>query len=102
VKFSQEAYRVLEWMKLQPKLVPLLEQNRKRIYAGLYRFSAFYLIDGGQPAAALKEYGRAFRLHPATVLAAWRRVLLALLGLLGLDRLRGVYLGLRRRFKSGS
>jgi hypothetical protein len=96
VKFSQEAYRVMDWMKLQPKLVPVLEQNTKRVHAGLYCLSAFYLIDGRQPTRALREYGKALRLHPATVLAAWRRVLLALLSLLGLNRLRDLYLRLRR------
>jgi glycosyltransferase involved in cell wall biosynthesis len=100
VRFSQEAYRILEWMKLQPNLVPLMEQNKKRIYAGLHSLSAFYLIDGGQPAAALKEYWRGFWLHPVTILAAWRRVLLALLDLFGLKHIRGVYLRLRRAFKS--
>jgi hypothetical protein len=84
-------------MKTQPVLAERLACNERRVRAGLHSLSAFYLVEGGQSVAALRDYGRGFLAHPATVLRAWRRVLLALLGLLGLGRLKTLYLALRRR-----
>ena len=97
VNFSREAYRIADWVATQPALADRLARDGKRIRAGLCSLSAFYLVEGGQPAAALRDYGRGFAAHPPTVLRAWRRVLLALLNLLGLGRLKSVYLSLRRR-----
>jgi GT2 family glycosyltransferase len=97
VAFSREAYRIADWMATQPALAERLARDGKRIRAGLHSLSAFYLVEGGQPTAALRDYGRGFAAHPPTVLRAWRRVLLALLNLLGLGRLKALYLALRRR-----
>jgi hypothetical protein len=97
VAFSREAYRLAGWMKTQSSLADRLARNEKRIRAGLCSLSAFYLVEGGQSAAALRDYGRGFSAHPPTVLRAWRRVLLALLNLLGLGRLKSLYLAIRRR-----
>ena len=99
-EFTSEATRILEWMKSQPGLAPLLSRNKKRIQAGLCRLSAFYLTDGGQPAAALKAYWRGFWFHPPTILTAWRRVLYTKLSLVGLGRLHIFYSRLRRGIKS--
>jgi glycosyltransferase involved in cell wall biosynthesis len=98
-EFGAEAFRILDWMESQPALEQLLKANRSPIRAGAHRLSAFYLLDGGQPSASLREYGQAFRLHPPTTLSDWKRVLYAVLCLLGLDRLGWLYRRLRRRVK---
>jgi hypothetical protein len=98
LEFSDEIHRIAEWMETQPALAELLAQNRKRIQAGMHSLSAFYLVEGGQSRQALKEYGSVFRAHPLTGLRAWRRVIYALLTLLGIGHLRHVYLAGRRVF----
>lgn len=97
VEFAREAYRIAEWMKTQPALAERLLRNEKRIRAGLYNLSAFYLVEGGQFASALRDYGRGLAAHPPTILRAWQRILLALLGLFGLQRLKSLYLAHRRQ-----
>jgi GT2 family glycosyltransferase len=97
MEFAQEIERIAAWMPSQPALADLLAQNRKRAEAGMHSLSAFYLVDGGQPRRALTEYGRAFSAHPPTALRAWKRAAYALLSLIGLGRLRRVYLSARRK-----
>lgn len=97
-KFSEEVFRILEWMESQPALALVLAGNRVRIRAGAERLSAFYLLDGGQAAASLGAYGRALRLHPPTVLHDWRHVLSAVFSLLRLNKLGEVYRKLRKRW----
>lgn len=93
--FGAEAYRIAEWMETQPAFQPHLEQIRKRVWAGAHRLNAFYLLDGGQPRAALRAYWKALAQYPPVVLPDWYRVLYALFSPLGLESLRRAYL--RRR-----
>jgi hypothetical protein len=99
MEFAQEVYRIAAWMQSQPALADLLAKNRKRIQAGTYSLSAFYLVEGGESRLAMKEYQRAFAAHPPTVLRSWKRVAYAMLNLLGLGNLRRVYLAARRQRK---
>jgi glycosyltransferase involved in cell wall biosynthesis len=94
--FGREAFRIVNWMKTSPEYSPIFEQHKPQILGGAQRFDAFYLLDGGNYAAALAAYGRAFRLNPPIVLKEWHRVLYALLALLGLGKLRGIYMRLRQ------
>ena len=89
--FGAEALRIVNWMKLDPRFAPDFEQHARHIWAGAYRLDAFYLLDGGNYTGALKAYAHAFRFRPAVVLREFHRVLFAILGLLGLGRLRGIY-----------
>jgi glycosyltransferase involved in cell wall biosynthesis len=101
-EFGSEAYRILDWMKTQPNLEPILKKNGKRIQAGAHRLSAFYLLDGGDASGSLREYRSSFFLHPGIVLQDWKHVLFAFASLLGFDRLGTMYKRLRRKiiFKS--
>ena len=99
LEFSQEIYRILDWMHTRADLAYLLARNEKRILAGAHCLSAFYLLDGSQPAAALRDYGRAFLTYPPTVLKEWKRILFAFLSLLGLNRLGSLYRRLRKARK---
>jgi glycosyltransferase involved in cell wall biosynthesis len=98
-EFGREAFRILDWMKTQGSLAPLLTDNRSRIQAGAHRLSAFYLLNGNQPCASLGEYWRGFLFHPPTICKEWKRVIFAFMCLLGFDKLGEVYRCIRRGIK---
>jgi glycosyltransferase involved in cell wall biosynthesis len=91
--FSRETLCLLEWMQTQPHLRLHLAARRKRVEAGAYRLSARYLLDGGQPAAALRFYARSLVRSPGFALQHWRRMLYAVVSLMGgkpfMDKMRG-------------
>jgi glycosyltransferase involved in cell wall biosynthesis len=95
--YGREARFLIDDLRSRPEFAPVIAQNEKRIQAGVDRFDAFYLTDAGLPGQALRAYARAFRLHPTTALADWKHVLLAILSLLGLQKLRQCYDRLRTR-----
>ncbi len=92
---GQEARRLITTLGLRPEFESIIALHKKRIWAGVDRFDAFYLTDAGKPGQALRLYFHAFRLHPATALRDWKHILLALFSLLGLGRLRRLYDWLR-------
>lgn len=94
-QFGEEAYRIVTWMQTQPNLLPRFHRLRRRIWAGAHRFNARYLLDGGQPGAALRSYGRSLAAHPPTALLEWHRMVYAALSLAGLGRLKPLYYRLR-------
>jgi len=93
--FGREAFRLVEWMRADPRFSTLFEQNHRRILAGAHRLDAFYLLDGGFYADSLAAYARAFRYNPGVALRESHRILYALTAPLGLSRLRGWYVALR-------
>ncbi len=95
--FGAEAFKIVAWMKSQPTLAPLLEENRAKILAGAHHLDAFYLVEAGKMRAGLAAYARAFFQHPKTALKSWRRVLYAFLSLLGFTHVREIYLSLRKK-----
>lgn len=97
-RFGQEAYAVVDWMQNQPALAEKMAQLSPRIWAGVHRFNARYLLDGGQTLAALQSYIRSLRAHPPTALVEWHRMLYAVLCLVGLQNLKSPYLRLRSFF----
>jgi len=96
--FGLEAFRIVDWMKSAPEFSSVFEHNKPRILGGAHRLDAFYLLDGNRYTAALSAYGRAFRFNPPVVLREWHRVLYAFLSLIGLTRLRKIYMRLRSKF----
>jgi glycosyltransferase involved in cell wall biosynthesis len=89
--FGREAFRIVDWMRTHPALASVFEGNRRRVLAGAHRLDAFYLLDGGFYAAALKAYAWAFWYNPAVVLRESHRIAYALLAPLGFARLRDIY-----------
>jgi glycosyltransferase involved in cell wall biosynthesis len=95
-QFGAEAYDLVAWMEEQPSLEPIMAQLSTRIWANAHRFNARYLLDSGQPLASLRSYLRSFATHPSTALREWHRMLYAILCLLGLERLKPLYMRLRK------
>jgi glycosyltransferase involved in cell wall biosynthesis len=95
--YGREANILINDLMSRPEFTEIINANKKRIMAGVNRFDAFYLTDAGQSRDALRAYGRAFRLHPPTALEDWKHILLAILSLLGLEKVRALYDRLRSR-----
>lgn len=96
-EFGQEAFRILDWAwRDQPQLASLLTKFRRRARASAQRVNARYLLDGGQPGAALQAWIRALLTHPPTALARLNILVSALLQLSGLGRLRDLVLQRRQ------
>jgi hypothetical protein len=93
--FGREAFRIAQWLEETPEYQEMMAANRRRVWAGAHRLNAFYLLDGGQPGAALQAYWKAFWLRPGAILPDWYRILYAIFSPLGLGGLRQTYL--RRR-----
>lgn len=90
-RFGEEAYRIAEWMAVEPGLAERLPRLKRRVWAGAHRINARYLLDGGQPGTALKAYLRALAVHPPTALSEWHRMVYALLSLAGLGKLKPLF-----------
>ncbi|MBI5353268.1 MAG: glycosyltransferase [Chloroflexi bacterium] len=87
-EFGRDAFRILEKVKQDKDLAPILVKVERRARAAAHRVDARYLLDGGQPAAALSAWMRALFLHPPTALARMNILVSAVLNLLGLGMLR--------------
>ena len=101
-EFGREAFRVLEWAKNQPSLAEALSDVGRRALASAHRYDARYLLDGGQPASAVRAWLRALLIHPPTAWARLNILVSAILNLTGLSRLRTAILRRRQRRLSGN
>ena len=100
-EFGREAFRVMEWAKVQPSLAEEFSRVGRRAVASANRYDARYLLDGGQPVSALGAWFRALFIHPPTALARLNIFISAILDLIGLSKLRDLVLQRRRRMFSG-
>ena len=99
-EFGREAFRILAWAQSQAGLAEAVSGVERRARASAHRVDARYLLDGGRALSALKAWTRALFIHPPTALARLNIFVSAILKLLGLDKLRSLYLESRsRRFK---
>jgi GT2 family glycosyltransferase len=96
-EFGREAFRILETVAQDGNLAPALAKVNRRARASAHRVDARYLLDGGQPAAALSAWTRALFIHPPTALKRMNIFVSALLNLLGLGALREVILQRREK-----
>ena len=87
-EFGREAFQILENIKRDADLAPILEKVDRRARASAHRVDARYLLDGGQPAAALSAWLRVLFIHPPTALARMNILVSAILNLIGLGKLR--------------
>ncbi len=101
-EFGREAFQILENVKQDADLAPILEKVDWRARASAHRVDARYLLDGGQPAAALSAWVRALFIHPPTALARMNILVSAILNLIGLGKLREKVLQKRRNKFQGN
>jgi glycosyltransferase involved in cell wall biosynthesis len=95
--FAREALLVVDWIQTQPGLHAAYQRLHRRIRAGAQRINGFYLLDAGQPRAALAAYLKALVLYPPAALQDWRRILFAAASLvIDVDRFRQNYLRKRK------
>jgi len=102
VTFIEEAFRLIPSLEKEPVFQAIFRQHRRKIYAGLHIYASKRFIDAGQPAQALSHFGQAFRLRPGMILRAWRKVLQALAGTLGLMGIFIAYRQTRRKLQHRS
>jgi glycosyltransferase involved in cell wall biosynthesis len=96
-EFGAEAYRIVEWMRKQPGLTRIFQEDERKIMAGAHRFNARYLLDGGKNREALCAYKKSLSADAGIALMEWHRMLYAVLSLMGLGPLKKVYYQLRKR-----
>jgi len=100
-EFGGEAFRILDWAKEQPWLAESVSKVERRARASAHRVDARYLLDGGNPAAALKAWTSALLIHPPTAFARLNILISALLHLMGLGTVYKFILERRKRLYSG-
>lgn len=84
--FGRETRRIFAWAEQQPDFAALVARRRRWMQAGVYRLSARYLLDGGRPGPALRDYGRALLADPRFALRHAHRMLYAVASLVGAGR----------------
>ena len=94
-EFGREAFRILDSVMQDKKLAPVLATVIRRARASAHRVDARYLLDGGQPTAALSAWMCALFIHPPTALARMNLFVSAILNLFGLGKLRSMILQIR-------
>lgn len=95
-EFGREAFRILEWAANHPALAAVQKRVGRRARASAHRVDARYLLDGGQPSAALQAWLRALMLHPPTAIARLNLPASALLEMIGLGGVRRAILRSRQ------
>jgi glycosyltransferase involved in cell wall biosynthesis len=95
-EFGREAFRILDAVKQDNYLAPNLERVSRRARASAHRVDARYLLDGGQPTAALSAWMRALFIYPPTALSRMNIFVSAILNLLGLGKIRSAILRIRQ------
>jgi glycosyltransferase involved in cell wall biosynthesis len=95
--FGLEALRVAAWLQAQPEFAASF--NRHKVWGGAYRVNGWYLVEGGQPGAALRSYGHSLLYDPAAALKDWKRMVYAALALLGFTGLKASFYDLRQKIR---
>jgi hypothetical protein len=98
-KFGEETLKVAAWMEAQPGLAERMARIRRKVWAGAYQVNGWYLVEGGRPLDALRSYARSLGYAPGFALADWKRIILAVLGALGLSRLKPVFYRWRHAYR---
>jgi glycosyltransferase involved in cell wall biosynthesis len=95
-EFGREAFRILDLVAQDEGLAPILAKVERRARASAHRIDARYLLDGGLPAKSLTAWMRALFIHPPTALARMNILVSSILNLLGLGKVRGIFLKSRQ------
>jgi glycosyltransferase involved in cell wall biosynthesis len=98
-RFGEEAFRLARWLETDPAYAEEYALINKKVRAGAHRINARYLLDGDQPVRAFSSYWKGLFLSPELILPEWHRMVYCLLAMLGLKKLKTLYLDLRRRLR---
>lgn len=79
-EFGPEAFRIARWLGEDERFYPLSSKLSKKIWAGAYRVSAYYLVDAERNREAIGMYASSFARSPRIALRDWKRIVLALIG----------------------
>jgi len=99
-EFGREAFRILDWAKGQPDLMEVVSGVERRARASAHRVDARYLLDGGKSWSALNAWMRALFIYPPTALARMNILVSAILNVMGLGKVRDLFLRRRQRVVS--
>jgi glycosyltransferase involved in cell wall biosynthesis len=94
-EFGRDAFRILDFATHDKTFAPILARVSRRARASANRVDSRYLLDGGQPIAALSAWLRALFIHPPTALARLNILVSIFLNLFGLGKLRSAILSQR-------
>ena len=100
-EFGLEAFRILETIAQDKDLAKALLDVDRRAHASAFRVDARYLLDGGLPAKALRQWFRALFIHPPTALTRMNIFVSSVLNILGLEKLREAVLARRKKNLTG-
>lgn len=95
--FGQEAFRMMAWMRDDPRLGSLFAKHKRKIESGAYRLDGYYQMEGGQFWQGLACYGRAIIIRPVVLALEWKHLLYAVLGIAGLQRAKELYKQARKK-----
>jgi glycosyltransferase involved in cell wall biosynthesis len=98
--YEEDTFRIVDWMKTDPNLKTYWEKDQKRIRAGAYHLSAFYIAEGKLWKRAFISYIRSFWLNPGYIGRDWRRFLYTFINMLGIKSLNSLALRLRDQKRS--
>ncbi len=90
--FVDEAFRFIPSLEDRPEYRDIFREAKAEIYAGLNVFAGRRYIDAGRYREALNYFKRALRIHFPTAFKYWYKIIQALGGAIGLDK---VFLGYR-------
>ncbi len=94
-EFGRDAFRILDFAGQDKTFAPILAGVSHRARASANRVDSRYLLDGGQPAAALFAWMRALFIYPPTALARLNILASIFLDLFGLGKIRSAILSWR-------
>ncbi|MBM3143759.1 MAG: glycosyltransferase [Chloroflexi bacterium] len=98
-EFSAEVFRILDWIQEQPSLEARTKKLKRRILGGAYNISGRYLLEGGLPGPAVKDYWRATFKDPTLLKFYWHRMIYAYLSLMGWSGTAEWYYSLMTHFR---
>ncbi len=97
--FVDEAFRLIPMLEKDPAYQGAFTDQGKRIWGGLHLFATKRYLDSAQYNRALKHYLKGLILYPRGALHAWRKLIQALAGSLGLMDIFLIYRHNRRRIQ---
>ena len=97
--FVDEAFNFVDGLRNEAQFQHVLEEQGKKITAGLHIFAARRLIDSEMSKEALRHFSQAWRVAPKSVLRVWYKWVQAVGGALGLSKLFLWYRSARRKLQ---